>query len=402
MTLSYGRSYLAIPGPTVVPDRVLAAMHRASPNIYEGPLVEMVPGLIADLKALARTRGDLAIYIGNGHAAWEASLANILSPGDRVLVLASGAFGQGWAAIAERLGARVEVMDFGLQAPLDPAAVEARLAQDRAGNGAGEIVAVLAVHVDTSTGIRADIAALRAAMDRVGHGALLAVDCIASLGCERFEMDQWGVDVALAASQKGLMCPPGLAYVFFGERAAARRAQVGCTSPYWDWVPRAAPAHFYQYFAGTAPVHLLMGQREALDMIAEEGGAEAVWARHEKLARAVWAACAAWAQGGALAINAPEGARSHAVTALSLPAPEATRLRQWCEERAGVTLGIGLGMAPPDDPAWHGYFRLGHMGHVNAHMLMGALGAMEAGMRALGIAHGSGALEAAAEVVAEA
>ncbi len=402
MTLSHGRTYLAIPGPSVVPDRVLAAMHRASPNIYEGPLVEMVPGLIADLKALARTKGDLAIYIGNGHAAWEASLANILAPGDRVLVLASGAFGQGWAAIAERLGARVEVMDFGLQAPLDPAAVEARLAQDRAGNGAGEIVAVLAVHVDTSTGIRADIAALRAAMDRAGHTALLAVDCIASLGCERFEMDEWGVDVALAASQKGLMCPPGLAYVYFGAKAAARRVETGCASPYWDWVPRAAPALFYQYFAGTAPVHLLMGQRAALDMIAEEGGMEAVWARHEKLARAIWAACEVWGREGALAINAPEGARSHAVTALSLPAPQATELRQWCEKKAGVTLGIGLGMAPPDDPAWHGHFRLGHMGHVNAHMLLGALGAMEAGMQALGIAHGPGALEAAAEAVAEA
>ncbi len=398
MTLSYGRSYLAIPGPSVVPDRVLEVMHRASPNIYEGALVEMVPGLVEDLKAVARTTGEVAIYIGNGHAAWEASLANVLAPGDRVLVLVSGAFGMGWAGIAGRLGADVELMDFGKSAALDADAVAARLAQD----AAGEIRAVLAVHVDTSTGIRADIAGLRAAMDRAGHGALLMVDAIASLGCDALEMDAWGVDVVLAASQKGLMCPPGLAYVFFGARAAARRAEVGCASPYWDWEPRAAPEQFYQYFGGTAPVHLLIGQREALDMIAEEGGIEAVWARHEKLARAVWAACDAWGQGGGLRVNAVAGERSHAVTALSLPAPDATRLRQWCEAKAGVTLGIGLGMATPDDPAWHGYFRIGHMGHVNAHMLLGVLGVIEAGMRALNIAHGPGALAAAAAVIAEA
>ncbi len=205
MTLFHGRTYLAIPGPSVVPDRVLEVMHRASPNIYEGALVDMVPGLVDDLKAVARTNADLAVYIGNGHAAWEASLANVLAPGDKVLVLASGAFAMGWAAIAERMGAQVEVLDFGKQAALQPDAVAARLMQDQA----GEIVAVLAVHVDTSTGILADIAGLRHAMDKAGHGALLMVDCIASLGCDRFEMDAWGVDVALAASQKGLMCPPG-------------------------------------------------------------------------------------------------------------------------------------------------------------------------------------------------
>ncbi len=398
MTLAYGRSYLAIPGPSVVPDRVLGAMHRASPNIYEGALVEMVPGLVDDLKAVARTSADLAIYIGNGHAAWEGALANVLAPGDKVLALVSGAFGLGWAEIARRLGADVEIMDFGRQAPLDPAAVAARLARDEG----GEIGAVLAVHVDTSTGIRADIAGLRAAMDGVGHGALLMVDCIASLGCDRFEMDAWGVDVTLAASQKGLMCPPGLAYVFFNERAAARRDALGSVSPWWDWNPRAAPEQFYQYFAGTAPVQLLLGQREALDMIAEEGGAQALWARHEKLARAIWAACEAWGEGGALRINAPAGARSHAVTALSLPPPQATLLRQWCEGKAGVTLGIGLGMAPSDDPAWHGHFRIGHMGHVNAHMVLGVLGVIEAGMVALEIAHGAGALAAGAQVIARA
>lgn len=399
MSLSHGRSYLAIPGPSVLPDRVLNAMHVPSPNIYEGALVEMLPGLVADLKAVARTNGNLAIYIGNGHAAWEAALANVLARGDKVLVLVNGIFGLGWATIAERLGAVVEIIDFGRAEAPDPDRLAERLRQDTG----GEIRAVLAVHVDTSTSIRADIAGLRAAMDATGHGALFMVDAIASLGCDRMEMDAWGVDVLVAASQKGLMCPPGLGLVFFGAKAAAARARATCATAYWDWVPRAAPEHFYQYFGGTAPVHGLLGLREALDMIAEEGGISAVWARHEKLARAVWAACSAWGAGGELRmIVADPAARSHAVTALALPAPEATRLREWCTAKAGVTLGIGLGLAPPDDPAWHGYFRIGHMGHVNAHMVLGVLGTIEAGMLALGIVHGAGGLAAAARIIAEA
>ncbi len=399
MSLSHGREYLAIPGPSVVPDRVLNAMHVPSPNIYEGALVEMLPGLVGDLKAVARTRANLAIYIGNGHAAWEAALANVLARGDRVLVLVNGVFGLGWAGIAERLGAQVEIMDFGREAALDPARVAERLRRDQA----GEIRAVLAVHVDTSTSIRADIAGLRAAIDAAGHGALFMVDAIASLGCNRVEMDAWGIDVLVAASQKGLMCPPGLGLVFFSDRAAQARARADCVTAYWDWAPRAAPEHFYQYFGGTAPVHGLLGLRAALDMIAEEGGIGAVWARHEKLARAIWAACDAWrAPDGLRMIVADPAARSHAVTALALPAPEATRLRQWCTDKAGVTLGIGLGMASPEDPGGDGFFRIGHMGHVNAHMVLGLLGAIEAGLEALDIAHGPGALAAAARVIAEA
>ena len=397
MSLAHGRTYLAIPGPSVVPDRVLNAMHRASPNIYEGPLVDMVPGLIADLKVLAGTSGSAAIYIGNGHAAWEASLANVLTPGDKVLVPATGLFGLGWAAVAESLGAAPEVMDFGKSAPFDPEAVAERLARDTA----HEIRAVLAVHVDTSTSVRSDIAALRAAMDRVGHPALLMVDCIASFGCDQFEMDTWGADVVVAASQKGLMCPPGLGLVFFNARAAQARARLARVSTYWDWAPRAAPEMFYQYFAGTAPVQMLYGLREALDMIAEEGGAEAVWRRHAQLARAIWAAVDAWGSGGDMRMNVADPAhRSNAVTALSLPAPDATRLRKWCEQAAGVTLGISLGMGNADDPKGDGSFRIGHMGHVNAHMVLGVLGVIEAGMDALGIAHGEGALAAAARVIA--
>lgn len=397
MTLAHGRPYLAIPGPSVMPDRLLNAMHQAAPNIYEGALPEMVAGLVPDLKAVARTKGHVAIYIANGHGAWEAAASNTVRPGDKVLVLVTGRFAAGWGEVLTRLGARLEVIDFGKRAAVDLARVEAALAADKD----HEIRAVAVVQVDTASGVRNDVPGIRALLDRLGHPALFMVDCIASLGADRFEMDAWGVDVMVAASQKGLMTPPGLGFVFFNDRAA--RAQVDTASFYWDWAPRANPAMFYQYFGGTAPTHHLLGLRAALDMIADEGGIEAVWARHEKLARAAWAAFEAWGQGGPLELNIADPAlRSHAVTALRIGGEDGTRLRRWVEDKAGVTLGIGLGMADPGDPAWHGFFRLGHMGHVNAHMIMGALGAIEAGLVALAIPHGPGALAAAARIIAEA
>ena len=398
MPLSHGRPYLAIPGPSVMPDRVLAAMHRPAPNIYEGALVDMVAGMIPDLKAVARTTGNVAIYIANGHGAWEAAASNTVSPGDKVLVLSTGRFATGWSVVFERLGAEIEVIDFGTSAPIDLARAEAVLAAD----SAHAYKAVVAVHVDTSTSVKNDIPGLRALLDKLSHPALLMIDCIASLGVDRFEMDAWGVDVMVAASQKGLMTPPGLGFVFFNDKAAARQA--ARPSYYWDWTPRANPAFFYEYFGGTAPTHHLLGLREALDMIAEEGGMEAVWTRHALLARAAWAAFEAWGRdGGELEMNIADPAlRSHAVTALRLAGDNGTRLRRWTEENAGVTLGIGLGMADPGSPEAGRFFRVGHMGHLNAHMLMGALGVIEAGFVALGIRHGKGALAAAARVIAEA
>ncbi|WP_210528047.1 pyridoxal-phosphate-dependent aminotransferase family protein [Rubellimicrobium arenae] len=391
--LAHGRSYLAIPGPSVVPDRVLRAMHRASPDIYEGEIVDLTETLIPSLRALAGTRHQAAIYIGNGHASWEASLVNVLSRGDKVLVPICGHFGRGWAGVASDLGAEVEVIDFGPTSPIDPARVEDALRADRD----HRIKAVLAVHVDTSTSVRSDIAALRRALDAVGHPALLMADCVASLGCDRFEMDAWGADVMIAASQKGLMCPPGLCFVWFNDRAAQARKAAGLVTPYWDWTGRANPDAFWRYWFGTAPAQALYGLREALDMIEEEGP-ERVWARHATLARAVWAACEAWGQGGPLRFNVPDPqARSHAITALSLDPGQADALRRWTKDNTGVTLGIGLGREPAD-----AFFRIGHMGHVNAHMVLGVLATIEAGLQALKIPHGTGALAAAAGVVAAA
>ncbi|TCP44064.1 pyridoxal-phosphate-dependent aminotransferase family protein [Rhodovulum marinum] len=397
MPLSHGRPYLAIPGPSVIPDRVLQAMHRPAPEIHGGAMVDLLAGLLPDLRAVARTRHKVAMYISNGHGAWEAAIANTLSRGDKVLALATGRFGHGWAETAQAMGVEVEVIDFGKRAPVDPNRVADRLAEDRA----HEIRAVTLVHVDTATSVKNDVAAVRAALDASGHPALLLVDCIASLACDRFEMDAWGADVMISACQKGLMVPPGLGFVFFNDRAEAARARADLATAYWDWRMRADPEEFYQYFWGTAPTHHLYGLRAALDMLVHEEGIEAAWARHERLARAVWAAFDAWGQGGSLELNVAEAAhRSHAVTSVRIDAPHGTALREWLAETAGVTLGIGLGMAPPGDPAWHGYFRIAHMGHVNAHMVLGALGAIEAGLAALDLPHGKGALEAAAAVIA--
>lgn len=396
MSLANGRSYLAIPGPSVMPDAVLRAMHRAAPNIYEGELVDMMDGLTRDLKRVARTDQNVAIYIGNGHAAWEAALSNVVAAGDRVLVPATGRFGHGWADMADGLGCDLQVIDFGRKTPFDLDRVEDALRLDKD----HKIRAVLATHVDTSSSVRNDIAGLRKVLDAVGHPALLMADCIASLGCDLFEMDAWGVDVMVAASQKGLMVPPGISFVFFGDRAAKQRAGMERVSRYWDWTPRSQPEFFFQYFGGTAPTHHLYGLRTALDMIHAEA-IEAVWARHAALARAIWAAADAWGQGGPMELNVVNPAdRSHAVTSLRLGAPSGTALRKWVETQVGLVLGIGLGMSEPGDPAGDGFFRIGHMGHVNAQMVMGMLGSIQAGLTALDIPHGSGALEAAAGVIA--
>jgi alanine-glyoxylate transaminase/serine-glyoxylate transaminase/serine-pyruvate transaminase len=387
-----GLPYLAIPGPSVMPDRVLRAMQRPAPNIYTGALHEMTHSLIPDLRAVAGTAGHAAIYIANGHGTWEAALANVVAEGDRVLVLATGVFCKGWGEMAKGLGVGVDLVDFGDTASVDPAPVEDALRAD----GAGRIKAVLMVLVDTSTGVLNDVAAVRAAMDAAGHDALLMVDAIASLGCDRYEMDAHGADVTIAASQKGLMTPPGLGFVWFNDRADARRGSLTRVSRYWDWRPRVDPDEYWKYFDGTAPTHHLFALREALDMIIEEG-LQAIWARHNGLARAIWAACDAWGQDGPLRLNVPDpAARSRAITSIGLEPGQGDALRGWVERTAGVTLGIGLGREPAS-----AFVRIGHMGHVNAHMVLGVLASIEAGLAALEIPHGPGGTAAASAVLAD-
>ena len=398
MTLANGTHYLAIPGPSVSPEEVLRAMHRTAPNIYTGALHEMVDTIVPDLKKIARTEHNATMYICNGHGGWEAALTNVLSRGDKVLCLVTGRFGAGWSEMAVRLGIEVQTMDFGRRAAVDPARLEEAL---RADTGHA-IKAVMVVQVDTASTVRNDIPAIRAAMDAAGHPALLMSDNIACLGCDAFEMDAWGVDVMLTGSQKGLMVPPGMAFVFYGPKAAEARERAGLVTPYWDWKPRTEAAEFYQYFFGTAPTHHLFGLRAALDLILDEG-LEAVWARHAALARGVWAAVDAWGAGGPMELNIANPAeRSHAVTSVRVGKPHGAAIQTWVSANAGVTLGIGLGMATEEDPKSEGFFRIGHMGHVNLQMVMGCLGAIDASLKALDIPHGPGALEAASAAMVQA
>ncbi|AUH32862.1 pyridoxal-phosphate-dependent aminotransferase family protein [Paracoccus tegillarcae] len=388
MSLATGHPLIAIPGPSPSPDRVLRAMHRTSPDIYDGAILAVIQNVMNGLRRVAGTSGHVAPYIGNGHAGWEAVTANLFERGDHVLVLQSGHFGRSWTDIMSRMGVAVEAMDFGL-APADPE----RLAQRLARPDAKDIKAVCICHIDTASSAQADIPAIRAAMG--DHPALLVVDAIASLGCAPIKMDDWAIDVLIAASQKGLMCPPGACFAWFSDRVA-QRGPTGLTTPYWDWHPRARAEASWQFWGGTPPVQLVYGLDEALKMLLEDEGLEAAWARHRALAQATWAAFDAWGAGNPairLLVRDPDR-RASSVTAAALPGAE--KLRGWLSQRLGVTLGIGLGAADPANA-----LRVAHMGYCNAPMLLGTLSAMQAGMIALNIDHGKGGVDAAAQVIAE-
>ncbi|MEM9748047.1 MAG: aminotransferase class V-fold PLP-dependent enzyme [Actinomycetota bacterium] len=392
MTLRHGRAAVSIPGPSVIPDRVLAAMHRPMPNIYEGELVDVAMSVLADLPAIARTTtAEPFIVIGNGHAAWQMAIDNTLNRGDRVLVLESGTFAVAWGDMARVSGVEVEVLPGNDHEPVDPKRVGERLARDTD----HDIAAVLVVLADTASSCLNDIAAIRRAIDDAGHPALFMVDAIASLGCDRFEMDGWGVDLTVAASQKGLMVPPGIAMVWAGERAIeAYDRGTDLRSGYSDWGPRMRPEAFYQRFAGTPPISHIYGMREALDMIGEEGGLDAVWARHEILATAVWDAIDAWStEGGVVANIADRAHRSRATTTVRTGSIDANELRRRAESDFGLTLGLGIG--PDRDHR----FRIGHMGHLNPPMLLGTIGTIEATLTSMGVdVARSGAAASAASI----
>ncbi len=398
MSLSFGRDLLAIPGPSVIPDRVLNAMHRASPNIYEGDLIDLTDRILTELKSFAGTQHHAAIYIANGHGTWEAALANIFAPGDQALVLNTGRFALGWAAMAERMGVACTILDFGQQATIDLEQVKATLNADTS----HKFKAVLAIHTDTSSSVRNDIAALRQTINATGHPALLAVDCIASFGCDPFDMDALGVDVMVAACQKGLMTPAGLGFLFWNKRAQTNAETTTRPSAYWDWTPRIRGSDYYHKFAGTAPTHHLFALGEALDMIAEEGPAN-IYLRHATHARAIWTAVEAWGTGGPMQLNIDDPAiRAHSVTTILTPGHNATSLRRWLQAQTGLTLGLGLGFETRADLMnGDSAFRIGHMGHHNPVMILGVLATLDAGLKACGIPHGRGALEAATQVIAE-
>jgi alanine-glyoxylate transaminase/serine-glyoxylate transaminase/serine-pyruvate transaminase len=385
MVVRAGREFLAIPGPTTVPDEVLCAMHRPAVDIYAGPLLALTDSLLADMTRLFRTKGRSYIYIANGHGAWEAVLTNVLSRGDKILVLESGRFALGWGNAAAFLGVDVEVLKGDWFRAVRPAEVEARLRNDKA----GKIKAILVAHIDTSSGVVNDIEAIGQAIKAANHDALFMVDAVASLGCVPFEMDAWGVDVTMSGSQKGLMTPPGLGFVAANDRAREVHTRAKLRTPYWDWTAREGNVH-YQKYAGTPPEHLLFGLRAALDMIFAEG-LNNVFRRHHLLAEAVRRAVAVWAEGKAIDFNISKPAeRSDTVTTIlttdgSNPGP----LQDYCNAKCGVILGAGFGEMAGKA------FRIAHMGHVNAPMVLGTLGVVEMALKALGVPHRSGGVQAA-------
>lgn len=392
MSLRYGRPLVMIPGPSVIPDRVLNAMRRPLPNIYEGEVVNLTYSLLERLPALARTEHRAYIAISNGHGAWEMATTNTLSRGDKVLVLEVGHFATNWAEMAAMSGIKFEV----LHAP-DRAAIEFDAVLDRLRADVGrEFAAVFVAQTDTSTTVRNDIAAVRRALDEADHPALLMADCVASLGCEPFEMDAWGVDVTVAGSQKGLMVPPGLGIVWVGPKAWEAHQRADLRTAYWDWSRRTDPDAHYWIFCGTPPVQHLWGLAEALDMIDEEG-LENIWARHDVMARAVHAAVDAWSAPDALELNVPVPShRSNSVTLVRTGEVPAGQIRHTCEGEAGLTLGLNI--QGDADAA----FRIGHMGHLNPPMLLGTIGTIEAVLGSMDAPMGGSGAAAAASVIAQA
>ena len=392
-SLAAGPEIVAIPGPSVVPERVLTAMHRPMPDIYDGGLLDVTDEVYAALPGIAGSSRRAIVTIGNGHAAWEMALSNTLSRGDRILVLDCGRFAAIWGEMATVNGLDVELVEAPPGRANDPDALEERLRADPSHT----IKAVLIAHVDTASSARNDVAAFRRAIDAAGHPALLMVDGIASIGCEPFHLDDWGVDLVLSATQKGLMTPPGLGIVWPGARAFAAHEHADLRTRYWDWTYRSEEGPHYLRFCGTPPVTHLFGLREALRMIDEEG-LEQRWERHRVLADAVRAAVAAWGTRSDIHCYVTDAtARANSVTNVQCgTAIDSVELARRCRDDFGVTLGVGIGdLGGPS-------FRIGHMGHVNAPMILGVLGSVEAALISMGVDVPESGVAAAAATLAAA
>ena len=383
-----GRHFLQIPGPTNVPDRVLRAM--AAPTIdHRGPeFAELTKATLAALGPIFGTSGPIVIYPSSGTGAWEAALVNTLSPGDRVLMSETGHFSALWSELATRLGLQVEVIPGDWRHGADPAEIAQRLAAD----DQQAIKAVCVVHNETSTGVTSRIPEVRAALDAVGHPALLLVDTISSLASIDYRHDEWGVDVTVAGSQKGLMLPPGLGFNAISEKALAANRSAGLPRSYWDWGPilAANSRGFYPY---TPATNLLYGLREACAMLAEEGMPN-VFDRHQRHAAATRAAVRAW---GLEVVCLDEREHSGSLTAVLLPeAQDADEVRRTVLEKFDMSLGTGLGRFAGK------IFRIGHLGHFNDLSLAGTLGGVQMGLQLAGVPIKPGGVEAALEILREA
>ncbi len=348
-------------------------MHCASIDIYSGPLLDVTARCEAGLRGVFETSEPVFLYAANGHGAWDAALSNTLCRGEKILVLQSGRFAVGWGEMASAMGLQVEILSADWHSAVNPEALSERLKADKAHT----IRAILCVQVDTASGVSNDVGELRQAIDVVGHPALLMVDAVASLGTMPFEFQKWGVDVAVSASQKGLMSAPGLGFVAASQRALEAHKCADLRTRYWDWSTRNGTNH-YQKYCGTPPEQLLFGLAEAFDMMAEEG-LSTIFKRHELLKQATQSAISSWHDVGAIANIPVQKNQASSVSVFNLPDGLAGKVISFCRENCGVTLGGGLGR-------WSGKsIRIGHMGHINAPTLLGAIGCIDLALNVLGL-----------------
>jgi alanine-glyoxylate transaminase/serine-glyoxylate transaminase/serine-pyruvate transaminase len=371
MTTRTGRHFLQIPGPTNVPDRVLRAIDQPTIDHRSPEFAQLGAEVLEGLKAVFRTRHPVIVYPASGTGAWEAALVNTLSPGDRVLMSETGHFATLWRRLAGRLGLEVDYLPGDWRRGADAQAIEARLSGDRS----HAIRAVCVVHNETSTGAVTQVPAVRAALDRTRHPALLMVDTISSLASIDYRMDEWGVDVTVAGSQKGLMLPPGLSFNAVSDKALAASHEAKLPRSYWSWDEMLGPnrSGFFPY---TPATNLLYGLREALHMLHEEG-LENVFARHARHGDATRRAVRAW--GLEILCSNPQE-YSNSLTAVMTPeAVDADRVREMILQRFDMSLGTGLGKLQGR------VFRIGHLGHFNDLMLAGTLCGVEMGLKLAGV-----------------
>jgi alanine-glyoxylate transaminase/serine-glyoxylate transaminase/serine-pyruvate transaminase len=384
--LHTGRHFLQIPGPTNVPDRVLRAIDQPTID-HRGPeFAELGKEVLAGMKQVFKTAHPVIIYPASGTGAWEAALVNTLSAGDHVLMAETGHFAALWRRMAERLGLQVEFLPGDWRHGADPDAIEARLSQD----SEHRIRAVAVVHNETSTGCVTRVPEVRRALDRAAHPALLMVDTISSLASIDYRMDEWRVDVTVGGSQKGLMLPPGLSFNAVGPKALAASKRAALPRSYWSWEEMLA-ANAGGFFPYTPATNLLLGLREALRMLREEG-LENVFARHQRHGEAARRAVAGW---GLEVLCADPREYSGSLTAVLMPeGVDADRVRQIVLQRFDMSLGTGLGKLQGK------IFRIGHLGHFNDLTLAGTLSGVEMGLGLAGVPHRRGGVQAALEFLA--
>jgi alanine-glyoxylate transaminase/serine-glyoxylate transaminase/serine-pyruvate transaminase len=385
-----GRQFFANPGPTNIPDSVLLATAHQTMDFNDPNFLTVYDACVEGLKRVLRTRHHVFLYTGSGHAAWEASLVNLLSPGDTVLILESGYFSESWARMAKDLGLESRTLPADWRLGVDMAALRAALAAD-----AGHTIrAVCVVHNETATGMMIPVQEVRAALDATGHPALLLADTISSLVSLDFRMDEWGVDACVGGSQKGLMLPTGMSFTGASEKAMAAHASARLPKHYFNWTMMLGRRH--KSFVGTVPTSLFYGLQEALRLIEEEG-LENVFARHSRLAEAVRRCVTHWSGNNGPQLFCLNPARlSDSVTAVLMPeGHDANALRAVALGRFNVSLGGGLG--PLDGKV----FRIGHLGDLNEPMILGTLATLELAMRVAGVPHAPGGVAAAVAWLAE-